>query len=120
MHMPAWTLREPGAHLGVLVARVVVRDAVHVQFRRHRPVDFAQEGKEFLMPMARFASCQDRAIEDIQCCEKRGRSMTDVVVRDALDVAESHWQQRLRALQRLTLTLLVNAQHQRVLRRIQI
>ena len=46
--------------------------------------------------------------------------MPDVVVRDLLHVAEPQRQDRLRAFERLNLTLLVDAQHQGILGRIQL
>jgi hypothetical protein len=53
----------------------------------------------------------------IQRREQRRRTVPDVIVGDALDVAETHRQDRLSALERLALALLVDAQHQRVIRR---
>lgn len=46
--------------------------------------------------------------------------MAFVVMRDAFGIAKTHRQHRLRALQRLALALLVNANNQRVLRRAQV
>ena len=46
--------------------------------------------------------------------------MPDIVVGDAFDIAQSHRQHRLSALQRLDLAFFVDAQHHGVIRRIQI
>lgn len=93
---------------------------MHVQLLRHGFVDLAQERQKLLMAVARFAAGQYLAIEHIERCKQRRRSMADVVMRDAFDVAQSHRQHGLCAFQRLALTLLVDAQHQSVLRRVQV
>ena len=120
MHVPARTRGQPCLDLRVLVAGIVIDDAVHVQIRWHGLVDRAQERQKFLMPMARLALGQDGAVEHIQCREQGCGAVPNVVVRDAFDVSKAHRQQRLSALQGLTLALLVNAKNQRVLRRIQV
>jgi len=40
----------------------------------------------------------------------------DIVVRDALDIAQPHGKHRLRPLESLALALLVHAKHDRILR----
>lgn len=120
VHVPARAACQPGLDLRMAVRGVVVDDAMNVQLSRHGLVDLAQERQEFLMAMTRLASGQYRAVEHIQGREQRGRAVAFVVVRDAFDVAQAHGQHRLRALQRLALTLLIHAQHQCVLGRAQI
>lgn len=120
VHMPARVRRQPCLDLRMVVGGVVVRDAMDVQFGWHSLVDLTQEGQELLVPMTWFAGRQHRAVEHVQRGEQRGRAMALVVVGDSLDVAEPHGQHRLRALQRLTLALLVHADDQRVVRRAQI
>src|SRR6478672_901778 len=46
--------------------------------------------------------------------------MTPVVMRNALEVAQTQWQQGLRALQRLNLAFLIHAQNYCVFRRVEI
>lgn len=120
MHVPARLGGQPGLDLGVAVGGVVVADAVNVQLERHGLVDLAQEGQELLMPMSRLAGGKHRAVEHVQRCEQRCSAVALVVVRDALDVAQSHGQHRQRALQGLALALFVHADHQRVVRRAQV
>ncbi len=120
MHVPARSLRQPCLDLRMAVGGVVVHDAMDIQPLGYGFVDLAQEGQKLLMPMAWLAGCQHRAVEHVQRGEQRGRAMALVVVGNALDVAEPHGQHRLRALQRLTLALLVHADDQRVVRRAQI
>jgi len=50
--MPTRRLCQLGAHLRMLVAGVVVGDAVHIQFAVHSLVDGAKEGKRLLMTMS--------------------------------------------------------------------
>ncbi len=52
------------------------------------------------MPVARLAGRQHGTVENVQGSKQRGRAVALVVVGDALDVAQSHGQHRLRALQR--------------------
>src|ERR1700722_16483027 len=68
------------------------------------------------MPMTRLAGGEHCAIEYVQGGEQVGGAGTNEVVRDAFDVAESHRQHGLRAIERLALALLVHAQYQCVLR----
>jgi hypothetical protein len=102
------------------VGGVVVGDAVDVQLGRHGLVDLAQERQELLMPVARLAAGPHGAVEHVQRGEQRGGAVALVVVGDALDVAEAHGQHRLRALERLALALLVDADDQRVVGRTQV
>lgn len=57
---------------------------------------------------------------DIEGGEHSGGAVSDIVMRDALDLTEPHWQQRLRALQSLALTHSVPTQHNGAIRWIEI
>lgn len=70
--------------------------------------------------MAWLASGDDRAVEHVERGKQRSGAVPIVVVGHALDVAQPHRQHRLGALQCLHLALLVHAQHQRLVRRIEI
>ena len=93
---------------------------MHVQRLGDVAVDVAQERQKLLMPVASLALGQHLAAGDVQGREQGGGSMPDVVVGDAFDIAQSHRQHRLSALQRLDLAFFVDAQHYGVIRRIQI
>jgi hypothetical protein len=82
--------------------------------------DVAQETQELLMPMSQLALGEDLAVGDVEGCEERRRTVANVVLRDAFDVAQSQRQQRLRALERLDLALFIDTQHQRIVRWMQI
>src|ERR1700727_3016228 len=66
MHVPAGMGCQPRLDLRMLVATVVVDDAVHVKVGRHCLVDFTQERQELLMPMTRLAGGEHCAIEYVQ------------------------------------------------------
>lgn len=102
------------------MADVVIDDAMHVQLGRNGLVDRAWELEGLVMLVPRLALSEDSAVAHVQGRKQRRGAIAKVVVRDTLDVPESHWQRRLSSFVRLAPTLLVYAQHQRVLRRIQL
>ena len=111
---------EPRFDFGMFVRAVIIDDQMHVEVLRDVQFDVPQEAQELLMPVARLALREHLAIGDVQSGKQSGGAVADVVVRDPFDVAQSHRQQRLRALEGLDLTLLVDTQHERIIRRIQI
>lgn len=80
VHMPARPAGQPGLDLRMTVGGIVVHDAMDVEFGRHSRVNLAQKRQELLMPMARLATGQHRAIEDIQRCKQGCGAMALVVV----------------------------------------
>src|SRR5665213_761696 len=66
------------------------------------------------------ALADHRSGGDVQGREETGGAMAFVVVGAALHLAGQHRKDRLAAAQRLNLTLLIHAQHQRTMRRIQV
>ncbi len=66
-----------------------------------------------------IALSQHLAGQHVQGREQGGSAVPLVIVSDTLDVTEAQRQQRLGALQRLHLALLIHAQHQGIVRRIQ-
>lgn len=82
---------------------------MHVQLRRNLFVDLAQEVQKFLVPVLRSNTRDHLPVGDIERSEQCRGAVTNVVMRDAFDVAQVHGQNRLPALQRLDLTLLVHA-----------
>lgn len=104
----------------MLVGGVVVYDQMDIQFRRDAVVEAAQKGEKLLMPVSRFAFCENGAGGDIQRSEQSSGPMADVVVGNALHIAEPHGQDRLSSIERLNLAFLVNAKHQSVVWRVEI
>src|ERR1019366_1871017 len=72
------------------------------------------------MPMALPTLRDPRALRCVQSRKQGRRSVTTVIVRYALDVADPHWQHRLRAFERLDLTLFIHAQNHSIFRWIQV
>ena len=120
MHVVARSPGQPGLDLGMLVRAVVVDDEVDIECLGHAGLDVAQEGEELLVPVARAALGQDCAGGDVEGGEQGGGAVAHIVMGDALGIAEPHRQQRLGALQRLDLRLLVHAQHHRMIGRVQV
>lgn len=106
---------EPGLDLGVFVGAVVVDDEMDVQVFGDAVVDVPQEGEELLVPVAPLALGEHRTGRHVEGGEQGGGAMADVIVGDAIDVAESHGQQGLGALEGLDLGFLVHAQHDGVI-----
>ena len=69
------------------------------------------------MAMSAMTSADDLTGLDIERCKKRGDAMAQVVVRLPFRNAWTHRKDRLRAVQRLYLGLLIDAEHDRILRR---
>ena len=110
---------QPALDAGVLVGGMVVDDEVDVEVRGHVGVDVFEEAQELLMAVVRPALGQDPAGGDIQGREEGGGAVADVAVRDAFDVAESEGQEGLGVFQGLDLALLVDAQDQGMVGRVE-
>ena len=119
MEMEAWMLGEPLSDRRVLVGAVVVADQVDL-FAPVLSVEDLEEGQELLMRVLTEAALGDLAGGDLQSRKETGGSVPNVVVSHPCGKARAHRQDRLRAIQRLDLRLLVDAEHQRLLRRVQI
>src|SRR4029077_18077015 len=100
VQMEARTARQPGAHPRMLMGRIVIADQMNVQFLRDVGLDMSQKGEKFLVPGPRLALGKHAAVGHIKGGEQRGRAVAYVVVRDALDVAQTHRQERLCTLKR--------------------
>ena len=72
------------------------------------------------MPVALHAAADHRAVEHVERGEQRGRAVALVVVGHRAGAPLLHRQPRLGAVERLDLALLVDRQHDRMGRRIDI
>src|SRR6266705_303965 len=120
MEMVALALSEPLLHLGMFVRAVVVHDQMNLPPTRSLPIDALHKVQKLLMPMSRQAATDDGALQDIERGEQRRRAVTDVVVSLTSRESGAHGQRGLRTVESLDLTLLVNAQHQGLVRRVQV
>ncbi len=69
---PTRMVGEPGAHLGVLVGRVVVTDRMDHLARRHLRLDGVEEADELLMAMALHVAADDGAVQHVERRKQRG------------------------------------------------
>jgi hypothetical protein len=83
-------------------------------------LDGVEEAAEFLRPVARHAFADDGSGVDIAGGKERGRPVPLIVMSAPFGLPWSHWQQRLGAIGRLDLRFLIDAEHERVVRRVEI
>jgi hypothetical protein len=93
---------------------------MHVQVRRDGGVDRVQEAAELLGAVPRRHVGDEVAGGDVQGGVQVGGAVADVVVRPALGHARHERQHRGGAVERLDLRLLVHAQNDRGLGRVQV
>ena len=110
----------PGPHLGMLVGAVVVENQMNVHVHGNGLIDLAQKAQALLVAMAWLALGDHLAGGHIQRREEGCGAVANDVVGDALDLLQAHGKQRLSPVQRLNLRLLFNAEHNRLVGRIQV
>jgi len=86
----------------------------------HMLFDGVEEAAEFLRPVARHAFADDGSGLYVEGGKQRGRPVPLVVMGVPFDLPGSHREQRLGAIQRLDLRFLIDAEHQRVVWRVEI
>src|SRR5690606_9229714 len=109
---------EPVLDGGMLVRAVVVADQMDLPTRVGAPDRF-EEGDELDVRVTRVATTVDSARRHLERGEEAGGAVADVVVGAPFGTAGPHGQQGLRAVEGLDLALLIDAEHQRPLRRIE-
>ena len=112
MQAKARVAREPAMDGRSLVGCVVVENQMDVEMGRNLLIDPHQEFSEFKRAMPTVALTDHLPALHIECCEQRRRPVPHVVVGSALDLPGAQREQRLSAIERLDLRLLVDAQHQ--------
>src|SRR5215207_4211655 len=111
---------EPGDHLRVLVGGVVVEDDVDELTGRHRRVEGVEETDELLVPMALHAAAEDGAVEHVEGGKQGGGAVALVVIGHGAGPALLQRQAGLGAVEGLDLALLVDRQHHRMRRRVDV
>src|SRR5262245_10226805 len=111
---------QPGPHLGVFVAAVIVEDDTDDLAGRDLSLARVQRADELLMPVPLHAAAADLAFGHVEGGKQRGSAVALVVMRHRPATARFQRQARLRAVERLDLRFLVNAEHDRMGRRIDI
>src|SRR5207253_1567452 len=100
--------------------RVVVEDEVDVQVRGDGRLDRIEEPPELHGAVPAVTLANDLAAHHFERRKERRGPMADIVVRAALRLAGAHRQERLGPIEGLNLRLLVHAEHQGALRRIEV
>ena len=113
-------LVQPLLHGRVFVRGVVVDDQVQIQVLGGLALDLLEKPQPFHVRVPRLGAREDLAVQIVQRREQGDRAVADVIVRPGANVADAQRQARLRPLQGLALALLVAAQHQSFVWRIQI
>ena len=110
----------PEFDLRMLVRGIVVHDQMQVHSFRGVPVHLPEKLEKFLVPVAIKAGADYRAIQHIERCKQRRRSVSNIVVGQRSTASFFHRQTRLSSIQCLNLGFFVHAQNQRLIRWIQI
>jgi len=113
-------LGEPGLNVGVLVGGVVIDDQMQLQVLGRLAVDQTQKLQPLLVAMPLLAQRDDRAVEGVERSEEGRCAVPLVVVRHGAGAPALHRQARLGAVERLDLALLVAAEHDGVLGRVEV
>jgi len=111
---------QPRLNPGMLVRAVVVHHQMEFDLAWKLSIQPFEKLEKFLMPMSGIALADHLARSYFQGRKERGRSVTLVIVRQGSTATLFDWQSRLCPVQGLNLALLIHAQHQGFLRRIEI
>ncbi len=93
---------------------------MHLEVGGHVGLDLIEELAELARAVLRVAAADHRAGGDVKRSEQRRGAVARIVVGSPLPLPGPHRQHGLRAVQRLDLRLLINAQHQRAVGRAQV
>lgn len=120
VQMEARSLEQPPSNPGGLMRAGVVEDEMHVQLCRDCRLNHVEELPKFSgsLPLVQLPNHLARL--HVQRRKQRGGAVTPIVMGAPLDLSGTHRQQRPRPIQRLNLRVLVHAQHQGFVRRIQV
>ena len=120
VQMEPRALGEPALNQRGLMGAVVVEDQMHVQVARHVIFDEVQKPAKLSAAMPTKTPADDGARLGIERGEQRRCAIANVVVRSTLDLPRPHRQQGRRPVEGLDLALLIDAEHERAIRGIQI
>jgi len=120
MDMETRVGRKPPADARRFVRPVVVENEMDVELGRHARVDCLEELQELLTAMSPMALTNDFSRGDIERRKERGRAVPSVVMRAPLGDPGLERENRGASIQRLNLTLFIDAEHERAIRWIEI
>src|SRR2546430_6169060 len=107
-------VREPRLHRGMLVCAVIVENEMDVPAARRLPSDRVQERDELRVRVVGLTAIDHVPFENIQGGKERGRAVPLVIMRLPGRDPGSQRQDRLRAVQRLNLALLIDRKSTRL------
>ena len=119
VEMEARILRQPRPYDWMLVGTVVVEDQMDLEPGVAGGYDL-EEAQELLVAVPGVGAAGDGAGSNVEGCQERHGAVAHAIVGPALDLPGLHRQQGLGPIQRLDLPLLVDAEHQRALGRMQV
>ncbi len=111
---------QPAFHPWGFVGGVVVDDQMQGELTGELGVQMLEELQKLLMPVPGVVLAEYASFDDLQRGKKSGRPMPAVVMGESATASGFERQTGLCALQRVDLTLLIDAQHHGVLRWCQI
>lgn len=118
--MRALAAGQPARHSSMLVGAEVAANQVHIEVLRDTGFDLARESQELLVATLGHALREHGAVGASAGGKQRGGARADLVMSDTLDVAQVHGQHRSRESLRVTAAFPVDAQHQRLVRGVQV
>ncbi len=113
MEMKPCVAKKPAPDEWSLMGPVVVEDKMDVEVDRHLAVNAVEKAPEFNGAMSSMSLTDDLAGRDVKCGKQRRGAMSSVVMSPTLGCARTHREDRLSAVQRLDLALLVDTEHER-------
>ncbi len=120
MQMKPGTALQPSLDLRMLMRAIVIHNQVKVEPGWSFPIDLLEKSQPFHMGVLGFGSRNDLALQIAQGRKQGDRSMPEVIVSLGANVTDSQRQARLTAFQCLALALFVAAEHQRLVRRMEV
>ena len=109
--------RQPGSDFGLFVCGVVVQDDVYRFIFRQLSLNRVEEADKLLMPVALHVAADDGAVENIQGSKQCRGAVALVIMGHRAGTALLHGKTRLRPIQRLDLTFLIDGEDNRMGRR---
>jgi len=120
MHVKAGMPREPLLHLGMLVRGVIVHDEMQGLVLGRLSINQPHEGQPFRVAMARKTGGNNMPFHHIQGRKQGGGAMSLIVMGHRFPAPLLERESRLGAIQSLDLTLLIDAEDERMFGGIQI
>lgn len=120
MNVIARSRFEPRFNEWMFVRRVIIHNEMHVELRRHAALDAIEKLHEFGMPVTRQALFDDLPRKDVQRRKQRRGTVANVVVRLRGGHSWAQRQNRSGSIQRLDAAFFIDAQDDRVYRRVHV